>query len=216
MGQTSAEKTVSGALDVAVVQIPVDLLPVCHDARRAKHLVLDYLELRKRVFTDAKRWDVWLKKSNDLDQYDQHDARYIVAFDPSTLTVHAGARLLRTDRGGAGHGAGGFSYMIKDAVEGGLPGLPRGLLYSAPPQDAYTWELTRLVSDRTPGAAALVLGALNGFLVDQGARSCLFLGPRVIARLARSAGFSPEPLGAACANPDGAFQVFRAAVVNNL
>jgi len=200
-------------LTSAVVQIPHVTFPLRDEDRLSQHLFREFLALRKRVFTDQKGWDVWLKKKNDIDQYDQYDAHYIVVYNPCTLKVVAGARLLRTDRGLRDPAAGGGTYMIKDAVNGHLDALPSDLLFGAPPEESATWELTRLVSEGPPAAVGLVLKELNRFLVLQSAQSCLFLGPRVIARLARSAGFRPSPIGRMSSNEDGSFQVFQCEVI---
>jgi acyl homoserine lactone synthase len=197
----------------AVIQIPHVTFPLGEEDRVSHHLFREFLALRKRVFTVKKNWDVWLKKRNDIDQYDQYDAHYIVVYNPTTLTVVAGARLLRTDRGACDPAVGGGTYMIKDAVEGRLRSLPSDLLFDAPPVESDVWELTRLVSEGPRAAVGLVMKELNRFLIFQGARSCLFLGPKVIARLARSEGFSPAPIGPLSGNGDGAFQVFRCDVI---
>lgn len=201
------------SLASAVIQIPHVTFPLGEEDRISQHLFREFLALRKRVFTDRKSWDVWLKKRNDIDQYDQYDARYIVAYNPTTLKVVAGARLLRTDRGIDDPAAGGGTYMIRDAVEGRLSGLPSDLLFDAPPVESDVWELTRLVSEGPPAAVGLVMKELNRFLIFQRARSCLFLGPKVISRLARSGGFKPAAIGPLSGNGDGAFQVFRCDVI---
>lgn len=200
-------------LTSAVVQIPRATFPLGEEDRVSQHLFREYLALRNRVFTVQKNWDVWLKKNNDIDQYDQYDAHYIVVYDPTTLKVVAGARLLRTDRGSGNAAAGGGTYMIRDAVDGRLSALPSDLLFGAPPVEKDVWELTRLVSDGPPAAVGLVMKELNRFLIIQAARSCLFLGPKVIARLARSGGFQPTPIGPMSGNGDGSFQVFRCDVI---
>ncbi len=176
-------------------------------------LIGHFLDLRKRVFALGKGWKVWISGQTDLDQYDRPDSVYIIALLEGTNMVVGGARLVRTDSvaGAADHGL--FSYMIRDACRGLLDGLPVDLCTGVPPVDRGTWELTRLVTDGTPGAGAAVLQASNAFLASQRADSCLFLGPIGFQKMARSMGFTPTTIGPICGNNDGRFQAFACPVI---
>ncbi|WP_420892507.1 acyl-homoserine-lactone synthase [Phaeobacter inhibens] len=170
------------------------------------------MELRKKVFGDGRGWRVWLTCKSDLDQYDQLDTHYVVAFESSTGRAVAGARLLRTDRS-VSCGSSTLSYMVRDASHGKLPGLPCDLCYDAAPCDSSIWELTRFVSDGSPGAGALVLAAVRSFLIECNAQKFIFLSAPAVSRFARPAGFeNVKPLGPLRGERGERYRVFSADV----
>ncbi|MFW8634933.1 acyl-homoserine-lactone synthase [Cribrihabitans pelagius] len=189
----------------APVRLPKALRSPCQD-------VLDSLmDLRRRVFAEELNWRVWLSCRSDLDQYDHLDSHYVVACDPVTREVFAGARLLRTDRGGADPDRTQMTYMVRDAVRGLLPGLPQDLCDAPPPCDDKVWELTRFVSNGDPGMGQLVLQRLHRFLLEQGAERFVFLSPPPVARLAKSSGFTNVvPLGPLRGGKGGRYRVYSA------
>ena len=199
-------KTVEPTPDFSthILRIPQGIAP---DSLAVVGVIKDYLSLRSTIFTRQKGWQVWLPTNNDLDQYDQHDAVYVIAQDDVTGAVLGGARLLRTDRYGSA--ANGLSYMIRDACLGRLPGLPRDLCDDVPPQDALTWEVTRFVSDGTKHVPLSLLNAGYSFLRSERARTVLYLGPPSLKRLAAQARQEPVALGPVRGNDDGRFQVFQ-------
>ncbi len=200
------------AIETMVVQFAPVRLP--KTLRSSDQDVLDsFMSLRKRVFAEGKDWRVWLSCQSDLDQYDHLDAYYIVAFDPATNEALAGARLLRTDRGGHHPGRSEMTYMVRDAVRGMLPGLPMDLCDAEPPCDSAIWELTRFASNGAAGAGQLVLQRLRTFLLEQGGKRFVFLSPPVIARLAKSSGFANVvPLGPLRGDQNGKYRVYSADV----
>ncbi len=200
------------AIETMVVQFAPVRLP--KTLRSSDQGVLDaFMSLRKSVFAEGKNWRVWLSCQSDLDQYDHLDAYYIVAFDPATNEALAGARLLRTDRGGRYPGSSEMTYMVRDAVRGLLPGLPADLCDAEPPCDPAVWELTRFASNGTPGAGQLVLQRLRSFLLEQGGERFVFLSPPVVARLAKSSGFTNViPLGPLRGDQNGKYRVYSANV----
>ena len=84
-------------------------------------LVGSYLKLRKEVFVDRLEWPLLHVDELEFEQYDTFDTTYVVATCGDDVV--GGARLRRTDqRSGGGHVR--YSYMIRDACLGLLPGLP--------------------------------------------------------------------------------------------
>ncbi|MCK8485314.1 hypothetical protein MUY21_14815 [Aliiroseovarius sp. S2029] len=200
-------------LRCVVAQMPRELFAPRAAFSSDMRLIGQFMDLRKRIFALGKGWKVWISGQSDLDQYDRPDTIYVVALKHATDTVVGGARLIRTDNvaGAAGHAM--FSYMIRDACRGLLDGLPFDLCTDVPPVDSGVWELTRLVTDGTPGAGAAVLRAANAYLATQTAEHCLFLGPVGFQKMARSMGFTPRTIGPICGNRDGRFQAFACPVL---
>ena len=173
------------------------------------HLVCDFLVLRKQVFIDEMGWDLHLEKSWEYEQYDALDAVYVIAHCGDK--VLGGARLLRTDREN-GTGTLRYSYMIRDAYLGHLPGLPEEICADDPPVAKTTWELTRLAV-RSARLGAAILTATNEFLKTVDADTCLFLGPPSFMRMARGMGYDPQPMGQITGNHDGRFLAFSCGVI---
>ena len=175
------------------------------------NLVAAFLRLRRKVFIERMNWQLHHAEMMEFEQYDRMDTVYILAH--SGDHVLGGARLLRTDRA-SGSGKVRYSYMIRDAYLGLLDALPRELCDDAPPCSEDVWELTRLISDGSPGVGEHILESANHFLSHQGASSCLFLGPPAFMRMARSMGFAPQALGKIQGNRDGRFLAFDCLVQN--
>ena len=173
-------------------------------------LVISFLQLRKQIFVDEMAWPLYSYESIEFEQYDTFNAVYIIAHDGDK--VLGGARLIRTDQR-IGTGAIRYSYMIRDAYEGFLPGMPRRLCYEEPPRCASAWELTRLATLPATDVARDILHAANAFLHEEGASQCLFLGPPAFMRMAKAMGYAPTGLGPIVRNEDGAFLAFSCAVV---
>ena len=170
------------------------------------YLVQAYLKLRRDVFVDQMHWNLNVYDNIEFEQYDTLSATYVIAH--SDGNVVGGARLIRTDnRNGI------YSYMIQDACAGRLNGLPSDLCSGESPSDAAIWELTRFVALPEARCGQEILHACNNFLKSQGASVCLFLGPPAFLRMAKSMGFSPEPLGPISGNKDGRFLAFQCPVV---
>ncbi len=194
--------------------ITYHVLRMPEDASRW-NLVTEFLQLRKQVFVDRLCWDLETLDLMEFEQYDSFAATYVIAEHSATGRVAGGARLLRTDHASPTcSGSLKYSYMIRDAVRGLLPGLPTDLCAVSPPVDPKTWELTRLVSDGTSGVAENLLRVVNAYLASKGAARCLFLGPAAFMRMARGMGFQPEPLGQLVRNASGRFLAFACEVID--
>ncbi len=191
----------SGDFEISVVQMP-------HGIPKW-HLVNDFLGYRKRVFIDELDWQLNQFEGIEYEQYDTFDAVYVVAHRGPE--VCGGARLRQTDRVN-GTGSSMYSYMIRDAHLGMLPGMPTDLCFEEPPQSRKIWELTRLATSQSFQITKSVLHGANRFLRTQTAEHCFFLGSPAFMRMARSMGFAPAPLGPVVSNRDGRFIAFSCPV----
>lgn len=173
-------------------------------------LVESYLRRRRNVFIGQKRWPLVSCGAMEFDQYGVLPAAvYVVAH--SRGQVISGARLLRCDAQ-IGTGLTVYSYMIRDAVRGVIA-LPRDVCWGDPPDDAESWELTRLLALRpSMHLVRAILDAGNAYLAGHKARQCLFLGPQGFLRMAKSFGYDPQPLGDVVSNSDGSFLAFACPV----
>jgi acyl homoserine lactone synthase len=175
------------------------------------NLLKGYFYLRKKVFLDLMGWELHQTREMEFEQYDTPNVTYLIAHDGEA--VLGGARLTRTDtKQPSDFGAIPYTYMIKDAFDGRLPQLPPQICEAAPPTDAATWELTRLVSNGNQGVGRSILDATNDFLKNAGASACLFLGPPAFMKMARAQGYNPTPIGKIQGNQDGRFLAFRCEV----
>ena len=176
------------------------------------NLIQEFMRFRKKVFVDRMAWPLYHMDDVEFEQYDTIDTTYVIAH--SGDQVLGGARLKRTDAT-LGTGRIVYSYMIRDAHLGILPGMPATLCSSSPPIDPNVWELTRLVAvSDPPGVAEAILRESNKHLFAKGATSCLFLGSPAFMRMARRLGWSPQPMGPIVGNDDGRFLAFKCGVLN--
>lgn len=171
-----------------------------------------FLKLRKKVFIEKMDWELISQDQIEYEQYDMISTTYVIAHEQGEVV--GGARLVRTDTilpttFGRTH----YSYMIRDAYLGLLTGLPKELCYNEPPRDPKIWELTRFVVTDGARVGAAILEKVNEYLKEQGAESCLFLGPPAFMRMSKSMGYQPKPLGKIVANESGRFLAFSCDVV---
>lgn len=198
----SADASRENSYDISILRLP-------HHATKWE-LVVKFLELRKSVFIDEMDWGLVHSDGIEFEQYDFIGAIYIIAHRDTE--VLGGARLVRTDNA-IGNGSVSYSYMIRDACLGFLPGMPHELCDKPAPVSPQIWELTRLVSTGDPGVAESILRASNRFLHLIGAQKCLFLGPPGFLRMAKKMGFDASPLGKIQGNKDGRFLAFSCDVL---
>lgn len=185
-------------MQTSVISIP--------DGLRRWDLVSNYLRMRTHVFIEKLDWPLHQVDAMEFEQYDRVDTVYVVAHEGKT--VLGGARLLRTDRV-----VGVYSYMIRDAFQSKLPGLPVNICEKEPPQSKDAWELTRFTASGGANVARSILLTANSFLASQSATSCLFLGPPAFLRMAKSMKFDPVPLGPISGNSDGKFLAFSCDII---
>ena len=158
---------------------------------------------------DRKEWALQVAEGNEFEQYDTFDTAYVIAH--VNREVVGGARLKRTDTT-MGQGKIVYSYMIRDACLGLLPGLPKNLCNAIPPMDRSVWELTRMVVNGPRDVTRMILQATNDFLCKKDAASVLFLGSPAFLRMARSWDWPAHQLGPVTGNADGRFQVIECPV----
>jgi acyl homoserine lactone synthase len=204
--------TMQEELTEAVVVPPAPLtahiIRFPEDAERW-HLVTAYLKLRKEVFVDRLEWPLFHAEELEFEQYDSFDTTYVVACLGDEVV--GGARLRRTDQRSAG-GSLRYSYMIRDAYLGLLPGLPNNLCFDMPPESDRVWELTRMVVNGSKDITRKILDTANEFLREHDAASILFLGSPAFLRMARSWNWPAACLGPVTGNADGRFQVIECPV----
>ena len=173
------------------------------------HLVNEYLKLRKEVFVDRLEWPLFHAEELEFEQYDSFDTVYVIA-TLNGVTV-GGARLRRANQV-SGKGQLQYSYMIRDACLGILPGLPDNLCYEVPSMDTSMWEITRMVVKGPREISRMILAKVNEFLSEEGAETVLFLGSPAFKRMANSLNWPVKQLGPVTGNDDGACQVFECPV----
>lgn len=189
-------------LKVSVVKLPTDVTDW--------DLASKFLHYRKEVFVDRKAWALQVAEGNEFEQYDTFDTAYVIAH--VDRAVVGGARLKRTDTTW-GKGKVVYSYMIRDACLGLLPGMPTDLCYDEPPVDPAAWELTRFAA-QVPGVGDAILRRANEYLFKQGATRCLALGSPAFMRMAGRAGWPVSRLGPLSGNQDGRFLAFECSVMH--
>lgn len=197
--------------ECSIVRVPRGFYPESQEEHQNNDLFAKFLDLRTEVFTKKKGWDVWLPTKNDLDQYDQFDARYVVAHN-SSGEVLGGARLMRTDRNSDPENS-RPTYMIKDAYRGALVGIPASICENPPPTSEEVWELTRLVANGGASVAKSILLTANEYIAKNGGTKCLFLGHPAFMKMAKGMGFTPSALGKVTGNGDGKFLAFETDVL---
>ncbi|TGN40854.1 hypothetical protein E4L95_21625 [Paracoccus liaowanqingii] len=188
--------------------IQVDTIILPRDMHRFD-LVASFFRLRKQIFVDRMAWPLHHAEGIEFEQYDTFDTVYVIAHQDGRAV--GGARLKRTDCSFGG-GTVRYSYMIRDAHLGLLPGMPTNLCHGEPPVDPQSWELTRFAALPLPGLAERILEASNTHLHRLGASDCLFLGPPAFLRMATRLGWTPRKMGDLVGNDDGKFLAFACAV----
>lgn len=189
--------------------ITIDTISLPRDMHRFD-LVTSFFKLRKQIFVDRMSWPLHHAEGIEFEQYDTfNDTVYVIAHRNGQAV--GGARLKPTD---CSFGAGSvvYSYMIRDAHLGLLPGMPTNLCHDEPPVDPRAWELTRFAALPVPGLAERILEASNDYLFGIGASDCLFLGPPAFLRMATRLGWTPQKMGDLVSNDDGKFLAFSCAV----
>lgn len=176
--------------------------------------VAGYLELRKSLFVDKLAWSISSWENYEFEQYDTAKTVYVLAKKDGKVV--AGGRLIRTDS--KMPNAGGkyqYTYMIADAYNGLLEGMPSELCQETPPRDPKIWEFSRIVSSRNDGAAVReVFHAANTFIAEQGGTGGVFIGSPALMRMCRMSGFDPSPMGPIVSTPDaGRFLAFQCDVL---
>ncbi|MFV1492365.1 acyl-homoserine-lactone synthase [Phaeobacter sp. JH18-32] len=153
-----------------------------------------FLSLRKRKLVDELGWTLACRGEVERDQYDRPGTLYSIA--TYNGEVVAGARAQS-----CGNKSGRWTYMLKDAADGKLVGIPGGLLVSYP-SDNTVWECTRFVNDERlfkdlPDwiGTKLVVAGLCQATRRLGAERLISLSPRALGVLLRRFGYQVQRQG---------------------
>ncbi|KIC35752.1 acyl-homoserine-lactone synthase [Leisingera sp. ANG-M7] len=147
-----------------------------------------FLALRKQKLVDELGWKLHHDGSFERDQYDRPGAIYSLV--TRKRQVIAGARVAS-----CGDSDGYWSYMLKDARDGKIEGIPGDLL-SVYPETNRTWECTRFVMDETQADTTqpsietkLVVAGLCLAAYNFGASELMSLSPRGLGLLLKRFGY---------------------------
>lgn len=161
-----------------------------------------FLNLRKRFFVDALNWDIPHDQLVEMDQYDNPTAHYSLVMKQGK--VIGGARTASTAARW-----GQASYMLGDARDGMIDGIPKDLLQ----QDVRSpdiWECTRLVVDDAQcqgtdrkACLEMIVGGLVDVASRHGARHLISLSPLTLVRALRQLGYAAHRISDPYRNDDG-------------
>lgn len=171
------------------------------DLHRHGTAFYDYLKLRKRFFVDTLHWDIPHNDLVEMDQYDNPLAWYsLVLGDGEVL---GGARAMPTTSSWGEH-----TYMLRDAVAGKLPTIPREILGREINTPAV-WECTRLViSDDLKTHAeraqclSLIVDGLAETARQHGASELMSLTRVSLVRSLRQLGWACDRIGESYSSPE--------------
>ncbi|MEX0281334.1 MAG: acyl-homoserine-lactone synthase [Arenibacterium sp.] len=105
------------------------------DIHRHGDLWWQHLQLRRALFVNEKGWGVPHNHEAEWDQYDNANTVYVI--------THSEGQVLAASRlNPCNFESGGWSYMIRDACLGKLPGIPTDILNQTE-LFSDAWEATR-------------------------------------------------------------------------
>ena len=166
-------------------------LSTLHQHGRAYY---DYLKLRKSFFVDTLGWDIPHNAEVEMDQYDNPTAHYSLVVERGR--VLGGARIMPTTAEW-----GPFTYMVQDAAEGRLHGIPPEAMGNVG-ATSDVWECSRLVfSDRIETQDArtrcleLVVDGLVEVAEAHGASRLISLTRLPLMRMLRQLGYDAGRIG---------------------
>lgn len=156
-------------------------------------LVHEHLRQRRALFYERLGWDIPHSEHIEQDQYDRAETIYILIERGGQVEGYA--RLLPTSAR-VSFGAMDYSYMIRDATLGLLPGIPSGILGSRRAPSASTiWEVSRLEASGKAALTALFL-TIAEFLEEASAVELLAFTRKSFATIVRGIGFEAALVGA--------------------
>lgn len=168
--------------------IAVDFFNI-HEAGAAWN---EYWQMRKAEFVDNKGWDLPHTDAIEFDWYDRPGAQWIIVIEDGHCV--GGARLLQTSAPSYGR----ETYMLKDAQEGLIHGIPQEMLPDNLPNDPKIFEATRFFvrRDLSPKRAMAVQKEIVAKTAETarelGGEQLLALMPCKIYRIFRRFGFAVE------------------------
>lgn len=157
---------------------------------------------RKREFHDRMRWDIPCMQTPSLapdadqglaeaDIYDRLDTYYVIASDGHGH-LKGNARLIRTTATFA-TGNTEWSYMVRDATRGLLPGMPANLS-SYTPVSSDIWEMSRFQATDANTTISLFQAAAV-FLKQQKATGTVAFSRTGFVKLLTRIGYPSEQVG---------------------
>lgn len=148
----------------------------------------EYMQLRKQYFVDTLHWDIPHNDAVEMDQYDNPTAFYSLVIDQGKVV--GGARAMPTTAQWGSH-----SYMLRDAAEGKLPGIPQQLYQNAV-VTSQVWESTRLITADSVNNHAdrgrvlsLVMQGVSDIARAHGAVELIAIAPVLLVRAMRQLGW---------------------------
>lgn len=158
------------------------------DLHRYGTAFYEYLKLRKQYFVDTLHWDIPHNDVVEMDQYDNPTAFYSLVVDKDKVV--GGARAMPTTAKWGDH-----SYMLRDAAQGKLPGIPQQL-YSSAVVTPQVWESTRLITansvdnhaDRSR-VLSMVMDGISNVARAHGASELIAIAPVLLVRAMRQLGW---------------------------
>ncbi|MFV1464660.1 acyl-homoserine-lactone synthase [Phaeobacter sp. JH57H2] len=155
-------------------------------------LLHEQFRRRHALFAEELKWDVPRSDCIERDQYDRADTVYVLIEEAGNLTAYA--RLLPTTAR-VNYGSTSFSYLVRDACLGKLPGIPSDILDGQdPPSSESIWEMTRVEAQGRTSLTAL-FHAANSFLTSQGAQRAITFTRRSFSGILNTLGYETEILG---------------------
>ena len=162
------------------------------------HSILhDFFKLRNETFIEKLDWsDLVSAGGAEVDEYDTDTAEYLLLLSKSDRSILAGMRVGQTNDEyyASALSDNPTSYMIRDAFLGRLGTIPAGICFSAPPTNAKTVELTRLISTKAEHLRTLITES-SRYLAYIGVAQCLILASPTFLRLGKMLGFEPKAIG---------------------
>lgn len=148
---------------------------------------------RRNLFVDELGWDLPSKQSPiETDQYDRPETVYVLIEQDGALIAYA--RLLPTTTT-VSFGSHEFTYLVKDAVLGKLPGIPSNIFeVDQLPNSQQVWEMTR-VEARDRVAMKVLFEASNEYLTSVGAKETITFTRQSFASILSKLGFPTEACG---------------------
>ena len=182
-----------GSTELRIGQIRATGLSVSN-MHKYGDLYVNFLRARKSTFIDRLNWNLPHTEGMEFDQYDTPFSRWIVIHEYGE--VLGGLRLTPTTAR-----CGVYSYMLRDAQNGLLEGIPTDVLFFEAPVSDFIWEATRLfISDdvaaiRRSDVQTLLMKALSKTAKECNASQVIGIVPAVWSRWLRRIDFEAVPVG---------------------
>lgn len=156
-------------------------------------LVHEHLRKRRVLFFEKLGWDIPRSDYIEQDQYDRAETVYILVERGGVVEGYA--RLMPTTAR-VSYGSVEFSYMVRDATLGLLPGIPVSILGArAAPQAAGIWEVSRVEAAGKGALQALFL-TIAEYMEQVGAEELLAFTRKNFGAIVRGIGFEAAEIGA--------------------